>query len=488
MHQSSTTAERVRQSLAAGEYQQAQVESAEELRRNPVQVGMWYLLGEALEGMGLCWAAWKAYERAWLFDPQAQWVAEKRQRCARYTGEELPPWLAELLAVPRVTLTGAMIAKNEERTIGQAIERLKPAVDEVIVVDTGSTDRTPDIARELGAKVCFFEWNDDFSAARNFGLSQVTSDWVLWVDADELLHPDDIDSPRTIAGAVQGWNRPVLFRIAILNQLGSVTLPNYDVIRLFPTRYGLHFWRRIHEQVRLPEDSPHQASLLQGVARIRVYHDGYQPGVVADKDKWARNVRLLRQAVADEPGDIGSWAFLGRELCYAGQFEEAVDVLFKVEQMAKAVPSFARLPEVRGHLVAALQALHRHDEALLVARRAAKDNPEYPGAWYVLGNAQIASALKLLKEAEDSFLRAKATAPHYRGVMTVDARIPLWKADVGMADTRFLQGDWVGAKALYEQVANLTASLHSEDMTVRERLRHIKEQADRLSSPAPGVE
>lgn len=85
------------------------------------------------------------------------------------------------------TITLSMIARDEEAFIASAIESVKDVVDEIIVVDTGSKDRTPAIARELGAKVLHFDWKDDFSAARNFGLKEVTSDWVLVLDADEEM-------------------------------------------------------------------------------------------------------------------------------------------------------------------------------------------------------------------------------------------------------------------------------------------------------------
>jgi hypothetical protein len=96
------------------------------------------------------------------------------------------------------TLALCMIVKNEEDNIRRALESVKPVVDEMIVVDTGSTDRTKDIAKEMGAKVYDFVWTDSFADARNFALSKATSKWILILDADEVISPDDHDKLREL--------------------------------------------------------------------------------------------------------------------------------------------------------------------------------------------------------------------------------------------------------------------------------------------------
>lgn len=82
-----------------------------------------------------------------------------------------------------------MIVKNEERSLKRCLEAVKPLVDRMIVVDTGSYDRTREIAEKMGAEVYDFVWNNDFSAARNFALEQSDGDWNLVLDADEYVHP-----------------------------------------------------------------------------------------------------------------------------------------------------------------------------------------------------------------------------------------------------------------------------------------------------------
>ena len=90
-----------------------------------------------------------------------------------------------ILRCPTISL--CMIARNEERVLGDCLASIRPYVDEIILVDTGSTDRTVEIAENFGAKGYHFPWCDDFSAARNVSLSHATGDWVLWMDADDTI-------------------------------------------------------------------------------------------------------------------------------------------------------------------------------------------------------------------------------------------------------------------------------------------------------------
>jgi glycosyltransferase involved in cell wall biosynthesis len=84
-------------------------------------------------------------------------------------------------------LSVCLIVKNESQHLSRCLASVKPYADEIIVVDTGSQDNTPDIAREYGAKLSYFAWGDDFSAARNYSISQACGEWIFIIDADEEL-------------------------------------------------------------------------------------------------------------------------------------------------------------------------------------------------------------------------------------------------------------------------------------------------------------
>jgi len=83
-----------------------------------------------------------------------------------------------------------MIVRDNEDTIEACLASVRPWVDEIIVVDTGSLDRTPEICRRFGAQVYNFPWCDDFSAARNESLKYATGDWIFWMDSDDIMPPD----------------------------------------------------------------------------------------------------------------------------------------------------------------------------------------------------------------------------------------------------------------------------------------------------------
>src|SRR5258707_8109613 len=116
-----------------------------------------------------------------------------------------------------MSLSVCLITRNEERCLGRALRSVAGIADELIVADTGSTDRTVAIAAELGARVHAFVWDDDFSAARNFTLSQAKGDWIYWLNPDEEISPASLTlireamaTPDALAFAVkvQELNRP----------------------------------------------------------------------------------------------------------------------------------------------------------------------------------------------------------------------------------------------------------------------------------------
>jgi glycosyltransferase involved in cell wall biosynthesis len=125
-------------------------------------------------------------------------------------------------------LSLCMIVKNEEATLSKSLSSVKNVVDEMVVLDTGSTDRTPEIAKKFGAKVHHFEWCNDFSAARNEALKYVTGDWILVLDADETL------SQKIVPQLQQAIRREEYVLINLLrHEVGAEQSPYSLVSRLF---------------------------------------------------------------------------------------------------------------------------------------------------------------------------------------------------------------------------------------------------------------
>jgi glycosyltransferase involved in cell wall biosynthesis len=200
------------------------------------------------------------------------------------------------------TLALVLIVRNEERCIDRCLVSAMAYVDEIIVVDTGSNDRTKEIVLAHGIPMFDYEWSHDFAAARNFALSLSTSDWNLVLDADEYVTEFQSDLIR------QFMNNPEqLGRIQIISETmveGEENEVRGHITRLLPSAVG--YKGRIHEQV--------DAQLPRMQVPITVRHDGY-----LGTDKSGRNIPLLLTEVRDAPTDPYYLYQLGKE--YVGKRE-----------------------------------------------------------------------------------------------------------------------------------------------------------------------
>ena len=219
-------------------------------------------------------------------------------------------------------LSVCLIVKNEEKFLDACLQSVKSVTNEILVVDTGSTDRTVEIARSHGARVEFFAWCDDFSAARNAGLEQARGDWVLILDADEELSAEDrgvlLDELRT-------ESNHLLLRLRCIQNLQGRRYQGY-VPRLFRNAPGIWFHDTIHESVT------QTTSILcdvwgmdLGLSRARLIHHGYTPEVVQERGKVGRNHALLLRAVEENPGNAYMQMQLGSEYLRMNDLEKAFE-------------------------------------------------------------------------------------------------------------------------------------------------------------------
>lgn len=207
----------------------------------------------------------------------------------------------------QTTLSLVMIVKNESQVLERCLESVKSIVDEIVIVDTGSTDNTKEIALLYGAKVYDYEWRDDFSAARNFGLERATGNWRLILDADEHL---DVGSGELIRDFIQSSKSIGAVRIKNKFLDGNEVRYSYSFAsRILPK--GVYYQGRIHEQV--------VSSLPRVRTPILVHHDGYYM-----TDKFDRNVGILRQVLKEQPSDPYILYQLAKEYMGKERFIEAV--------------------------------------------------------------------------------------------------------------------------------------------------------------------
>jgi glycosyltransferase involved in cell wall biosynthesis len=199
------------------------------------------------------------------------------------------------------TLSLCMIARDEEGTIGRSLAAARPFCDEMIVVDTGSTDRTREIARGLGARVVEQPWTDDFSHARNRSLEEAKGDFALVLDADEIV---DAECGRQIREALRRPDTGGVF-VPIVNRFEDGRKLPALILRVFPLRADLRYRYRIHEQVidKLTLIAKRERKKLIKVGG-EVIHDGYREDVIEARGKNERNRRIFELAVADDPSDL----------------------------------------------------------------------------------------------------------------------------------------------------------------------------------------
>lgn len=224
-----------------------------------------------------------------------------------------------------------MIAKNEEQHIEECLKRLYPYHYEIVFVDTGSTDRTVEIASKYTDKIYHFDWIDDFSAARNYALSQACNDWILSIDCDEYLESIDVEALLQLmkqhpydAGQVLIRNR--------FTQDGRTSIENIRVSRFF-NRNHYQFEGAIHEQVERKHagsDSGHINKVINPpkkafAAPITLLHIGYDGSEAEMREKSLRNIALLEKELESTGEDAYLYYQLGQSCMRLNDYEKAYE-------------------------------------------------------------------------------------------------------------------------------------------------------------------
>ncbi|MEH2236879.1 glycosyltransferase [Nostoc sp.] len=289
-------------------------------------------------------------------------------------------------------LSLCMIVKNEAATLPKCLNSVRKVVDEIVVLDTGSIDRTPNIAQQLGAKVYHFKWCNDFSAARNAALKYVTGDWILVLDADEALTPAIVPQLREAIARDE-----YLLINLVRHEVGAEQSPYSLVSRLFRNHPDIRFDRPYHALVDdsvsaiLTKESHLQVGYLPGVA---ILHTGYQKSAIAQNNKYAKAATAMSGFLATHPDDPYVCSKLGALYVETGKITQGMELLRR--GIATAEENYDILYELHYHLGIAYSRLQKSPQAISHYKAAIK-LPIYPmlklGAYNNLGN--------LLKAAGD---------------------------------------------------------------------------------------
>jgi glycosyltransferase involved in cell wall biosynthesis len=223
----------------------------------------------------------------------------------------------------KVSLT--VIARDEENNLPHCLSSVRGLFDEIVLVDTGSKDRTREIAQEFGARVFDLVWVDDFAAARNAALARATGDFAFWLDADDVIDPPQRERlERLMAGLLAGEQAAYVVKCSCdpeANGNGGQTV--VDHIRLFPIREDVRWTYRVHEQI-LP--ALRRANLPVRWTDITVRHTGYTDPVLREK-KLQRDGKILEEELAERPSDPFVLFNLGSVAVERQDWPKALDYL-----------------------------------------------------------------------------------------------------------------------------------------------------------------
>jgi glycosyltransferase involved in cell wall biosynthesis len=219
-----------------------------------------------------------------------------------------------------------MIVKNEEQNLARVLSSVKTLADEIIIVDTGSQDRTVEVARNYGARVFHFAWCDDFSAARNESIRHARKDYILWLDADDEVESEEVP---IIKKHLRKQNGTAVF-LRIRN-VRPGEIHEFIQLRCFPNGKGVRFKGRIHEQVF---SALHSKGVPFSHCDGIICHHGYgdETGV---RVKLERNRLILERELSDDPADFQTLFFLSRTLFSLGDKTKAVEYLDRALEIGR---------------------------------------------------------------------------------------------------------------------------------------------------------
>jgi hypothetical protein len=284
------------------------------------------------------------------------------------------------------TISACLIVKNEATVLERCLRSLESVVDEIVVVDTGSTDASSAIAGRCGARVLRHPWQHDFSAARNASLDAATCDWLLVIDADEYLAPAD---QRLVRATIRGADADGLWLTQRNFQRPGELLQFVEcrIVRMFRRRPDIRYTGIIHEEVTT---AIARAGGRIGGTNIVIMHDGYMSETAQGTGtRAARNLPLLLRAAAAAPQDP-YWQFqLGATYQPIGRTQDARRHLQQVFQLPHAELS----TEVRSGAAIRLAQIalgeRRHGSVVHYAELALRHEPQDVLAHYLAGLALI---------------------------------------------------------------------------------------------------
>lgn len=222
-----------------------------------------------------------------------------------------------------MNISACVITKNEEKNLPSCLNSLRNIVSEMIVVDTGSTDRTVEVAKSLGAQVFHFEWVHDFSKAKNYAISKATGDWIIFLDADEYFTKESLPLiPLLITEAEEHECDIIVSLLCNIDMHTKETINTVHHTRIFRNHPEICYEGAIHERIMRAGKAPRGLMASEGLAII---HTGYSSDIHLSKEKSERNIKLLYAQLENNPQSGEVYFYLAESYMAAREFEQALN-------------------------------------------------------------------------------------------------------------------------------------------------------------------
>jgi len=344
------------------------------------------------------------------------------------------------LALKKISL--CMIVKDEEANLPRCLSSVKGIVDEIVVVDTGSTDGTKSIAKRMGAKVYDFPWNGSFADARNESIKYATGDWILIMDADEEINTGSRLQIQQLAN--NPMKRPVNYLIQIGNILDEGGIVETRMSRFFPNNKGIVFEGPIHESLKI--DGKDFMTLATDLITLK--HYGYSKQFVDERNKMERNISALEAEVAKDPNSAYYSYHLASSYIVAKQMDKAIEEFKRWEELVSKLDGIDISMGISAYIGALAQS-EKMEDAVIVGEKYKEKcsfNPDF-----CLNYGAILAKVKNFTKAEEMLKKAISIGKQQSPIKTssYDKDAMGWKPMYLLGDVYAQQGKNIEALEMW---------------------------------------
>ena len=285
-------------------------------------------------------------------------------------------------------ISSCLIVKNEAENINRCLESIKNISDEIIVVDTGSTDNTKEIAKSFEANIYDYQCDDNFSNARNFALDKAAGDWIIFLDADEYFDANTPKNLKHVLGRINDNNKydAVLFKMLHTEGHNGRIVSVNPTVRAFRGKNKIRYIGAVHEQP-LNKDKTLYAANISDYSLV-VYHTGYSSTLLPEKVN--RNLEILKREIKNNQITNLTYYYMSSINNNLGNSEESIKyalLALKEPTFEKTIMAYQPYVFLIDNMIK-LKDKYTFDEIEKYIDEAINRFPTHPEVWYIIGNAR----------------------------------------------------------------------------------------------------